>query len=76
MTLFEELLRNSFMNNKYNMALVCDERSYTYEQLEESTINLAEKMKNIGITKGDKVIVVNKHPLQFTLILLTLVHQS
>lgn len=74
MTLFEELLRNSFMNNKYNMALVCDERSYTYEQLEESTINLAEKMKNIGITKGDKVIVVNKHPLQFTLILLTLVY--
>lgn len=44
--------------NKEKMAIIDGEHSITYEELLNATMNLSRKLSNVGIKKGDKVVVL------------------
>lgn len=72
MTFFDKLLIRGIKENANGIALECDEKSYTYKELEQKVVQLADYFSKYGIGKGDKVIILHEHPLKFSLILLAM----
>lgn len=68
MNLYNILIKGVNINLD-NIAIVCDEETYTYAQLNKEVLRLAESYKKAGVTKGCKVLVALEDPIKYIITL-------
>jgi acyl-CoA synthetase (AMP-forming)/AMP-acid ligase II len=65
---FDEYITHWAENRPDRMAMIEDDRSYTYGQLEEATARTVSFLANAGLKKGDRIAWIGKNSdLYFTL---------
>ena len=67
MSLYHEILYRQALINENRLAVKCDLTEYTYGELNERVCELARKIKENGVTKGDKVLLMAEKPIEFVL---------
>ena len=67
MSLYNEILKRQTFSNAEHLAVKCDQVEYTYGELDLKIQELASLMKNRGVVKGDKVLVMIENPIEFVM---------
>ena len=74
MSLYDEIFQIGYRKQPSNIALQCDKHTYTYEEVHELVMELAENLKNAGVKKNSKAVLKMDHPVKFTFVLLALTY--
>ena len=67
MSLYNVILKRQTFSNAEHLAVKCDQVEYTYGELDLKIQELASLMKNRGVVKGDKVLVMIENPIEFVM---------
>ena len=54
-------------------SITYDDKIYAYSELSQMIENISNCLKQIGIGKNDKVVILDSNPFEFTLVLLSLI---
>ncbi|MCI0515031.1 AMP-binding protein [candidate division KSB1 bacterium] len=65
MSKFHELLNRSFEKNKTNHVIIYKDQGYTYARIQEAIQRFSQGLKQLGINKGDRVVLLLPNFVQF-----------
>lgn len=72
MSLYNSILKKGLIINKNGTAIVCDGIRYSYDEFDQKVTNFAIQLKEIGVSKGSKVMICIENPLDFVIALFSI----
>lgn len=66
-SLYKEIMEKQSVNAANCLAVKCDSIAYTYRELNQKIQQLANALKEKGVSKGDKVLLMIEDPVKFVL---------
>lgn len=67
MSLYNEILKRQAFSNAEHLAVKCDQVEYTYGELDQRIQKLACALQDMGVEKGDKVLLMIENPIEFVM---------
>ncbi len=61
------MFRNALWRHASKLAVVVDERSYTYRELDELSDNLAARLAEMGVVRQDRVAILLRNSIEFVI---------